>query len=104
MRELLKSLKVSIRHHPRLYSVLRAGRAVWFWRRSLLFRQQIRERMRRVEAIEYDVQSIEARYVRREKPVIFFNASSHPATKIGFHTAVGLLVSWGWHHAAVELS
>ena len=80
--------------YPRLYSLLRSGKASWVKTRTLRERRRYRQRQRRVEAIEEDVRQIELQYDRNgDAPVVFFNASSH-LTNFSYNAAVGLLTAW----------
>jgi len=95
MRELMDALKNSLRWYPRLYGALRASRDGWLRLYSPHHQRRYRERVQRIQAIEREVQQIEARHNSNGKaPVLFFNASSH-LTNLSFNAAVGLLTTWG---------
>jgi len=90
IHEPIDFLKLSLQRYPLLYDALRAAR-------RHIVEPQIevarRETIRRIQAIEEQVQAREAKDIGDSRPVVFLIASSH-ITHFGLGAAIGLLSSW----------
>lgn len=92
-------MRAKLAKHPRLYSLLLSGKTTGLRLLGLDNQAPYRERARRIQAIEREVQAIEAQHGNHlPPPVLFFNPSSH-LTDLSFNAAAGLVASWGLRSA-----
>ena len=88
-------LKAVLASYPALHSLLSNAKATGLRLLGKDARDVYQERAGRIEAIERDVQRIQDRC--REtlpRPILFFNASSHPPMYVSLNATAGLVATW----------